>query len=116
MKRSPEIRMVRVRQSLLSSGEQGSCRAGEARVRQKLHPTTVNMFPTSLPKQFVVREGEAPAEPLHRWLGRSLALPKVFNGIDFAKMFTSVASPSQVMNCLSKLHENMLRAEPRLEQ
>ncbi len=25
--------------------------------------------------QFITREGEAPAEPLHRWLGRSLALP-----------------------------------------
>ena len=40
------------------------------------------MFPTSLPKQFIAWEGEAPAEPLHRWLGRSLALPKVSNGID----------------------------------
>ena len=41
--------------------------------------TAVNIFPTSLPKQFIAREGEAPAEPLHRWLGRSLALPKVFS-------------------------------------
>ena len=39
--------------------------------------------------------GEAPDEPLHPWLGRSLALPKVFNGIDFAKMFRAVASPSR---------------------
>ena len=39
-----------------------------------------NMFPTSLPKQFLAREGEAPAEPLHRWFGRSLALPRVFKG------------------------------------
>ena len=52
--------------------------------------TAVNMFPTSLPKSFIAREGEAPAEPWHLWLGRSLALPKVFNGIDFAKMFTAV--------------------------
>ena len=52
--------------------------------------TAVNKFPTSLPRQFIAREGEAPAEPLHRWLGRSLALPKVFNGIDFAKMFRAV--------------------------
>ncbi len=51
------------------------------------------MFPTSLPKQFIAREGEAPAEPLDRWLGRSLALPKVFNENYFAKMFTAVASP-----------------------
>ncbi len=42
--------------------------------------TAVNMFPTSLPKQFIAREGEAPAEPLHRWLGRSLALPNAFRG------------------------------------
>ena len=48
------------------------------------------MFPMSLPKQFIVREGEAPAEPLHRWLDRILALPMVFNEIDFAKMFTTV--------------------------
>ncbi|MCY2986220.1 MAG: hypothetical protein NTY15_21540, partial [Planctomycetota bacterium] len=27
--------------------------------------TAVNMFPTSLPKSFIAREGEAPAEPLH---------------------------------------------------
>ena len=53
--------------------------------------TAVNMFPMSLPKQFIAREGEAPAEPLHRWLGRSLALPKVFTGIDFAKMFGAMA-------------------------
>ncbi len=33
------------------------------------------MFSTSLFKQFVAREGEAPAEPLRRKLGRSLALP-----------------------------------------
>ena len=38
------------------------------------------------------RSGEAPAEPLHHWLGRTLALPKVFNGLDFAKMFTVVGS------------------------
>ena len=34
-----------------------------------------NLFPTSLPKQFIAGEGEAPAEPLQPWLGRSLALP-----------------------------------------
>ena len=58
--------------------------------RQEPRPTALNMFSTSLPKQFVAREGEAPAEPLHRWLGRSLALPKVFTGIGFAKMFRAV--------------------------
>ena len=52
--------------------------------------TALNMFLMSLHNEFVAWEGEAPAEPLHRWLGRSLALPKVFNGIDFAKMFTAV--------------------------
>ena len=54
-------------------------------------PAPVNMFPTSLPRQFIARKGEAPAELLHRWLGRSLALPKVFDGIDFAKMFEAVS-------------------------
>ncbi len=45
MKRSPEIRMVRVRQSLLSSGERGSCRAGDAKVRQEPPPPRVaNLF------------------------------------------------------------------------
>ncbi len=53
------------------------------------------MFLMSLHNEFVAWEGEAPAEPLHRWLGRSLALPKVFNGIDVAKMFTAAASPSR---------------------
>jgi hypothetical protein len=33
------------------------------------------MFSRSLPKQLIAREGEAPAEPLRRQLGRSLALP-----------------------------------------
>ncbi len=36
--------------------------------------------------EFLAREGEAPAEPLRRWLGRSLALPKVLTGLCFAKM------------------------------
>ena len=58
--------------------------------RESRLATAVNMFPMGLPKQFIAREGEAPAEPLHRWLGWSLALPKVFNGIDFTKMFRAV--------------------------
>ncbi len=37
MKRSPEIRMVRVRQALMSSGDRGSCRAGGAKVRLYAH-------------------------------------------------------------------------------
>ena len=78
-------------------GERGSCRACNAIVRQEPHPTALNTFPTSLAKQFIAQEGEAPAEPLYRWLGRSLALPRVFNGIDFGKMFTAVASPSHEM-------------------
>ncbi len=40
-------------------------------------------------------EGEAPAEPLRRKLGRSLALPMVSNAFDSAKMFRGVASPSR---------------------
>lgn len=46
------------------------------REREMPCATAPNMFPMSLPQQFVDREGEAPAEPLHHWLGRSLALPK----------------------------------------
>ena len=37
--------------------------------------------------QFTAREGEAPAEPLRRKLGRSLALPLFFNSLSIAKMF-----------------------------
>ena len=33
------------------------------------------MFTSSLSNQFIAREGEAPAEPLRRQLGRSPALP-----------------------------------------
>ncbi len=33
------------------------------------------MITLTLPNQFIVREGEAPAEPLRRQLGKSLALP-----------------------------------------
>ena len=38
--------------------------------------TTVSMFSSWGSNQFIAREGEAPAEPLHRQLDRSLALPK----------------------------------------
>jgi len=45
--------------------------------------TPVNMFSSTLPIPFLGWEGEAPAEPLRRKLGRSLALPffpmKAFN-------------------------------------
>ena len=37
--------------------------------------TPVNMFTSTLSNQFMTREGEAPAEPWRRQLGRSLALP-----------------------------------------
>jgi hypothetical protein len=66
----------------ISSPKHFIAREGEA--------TAVNMCPTSLPKQFIAREGEAPAEPLDRWLGRSLALPKVLTGLGFEKMFKAV--------------------------
>jgi hypothetical protein len=35
-------------------------------------------------------QGEAPAEPMRRQLGRSLALPLFFNRLGIAKMFTGV--------------------------
>ena len=34
-----------------------------------------NMLPSTFSNQFIVREGQAPAEPMRRQLGRSLALP-----------------------------------------
>ena len=37
------------------------------------HP--LNMSLSTLPNPFITREGEAPAEPWRRQLGRSLALP-----------------------------------------
>ncbi len=63
------------------------------------------MFSSTLPNPFLAWEGEAPAEPLRRKLGRSLALPWVSNAFDIAKMFRGVASPSpprlsQIMHCL----------------
>ena len=48
-----------------------------AKLLQQSETTAVNMLSTSLPKQLIAWEGEAPAEPLRGWLGRSLALPKV---------------------------------------
>ena len=46
-------------------------------------------------KQFVTREGEAPAEPWRRKLGRSLALPKLLKGLGVKQMSGAVASPSR---------------------
>ncbi len=57
-------------------------------------PIPVNMFSSTLPNPFLAWEDEAPAEPLRRKLGRSLALPLVSNAFDIAKMFRAVASPS----------------------
>ena len=50
------------------------------------------LFTSTLPNQFITREGEAPAEPLRRQLGRSLALPLFFKRLGIAKMFTGVGS------------------------
>jgi hypothetical protein len=44
-------------------------------VKREGEATPLNMFPSTLPNPFLAREGEAPAEPLRRKLGRSLALP-----------------------------------------
>ncbi len=40
--------------------------------------------------KFTAREGEARAEPARRQLGRSLALPLVFNRACLEKMFTAI--------------------------
>ncbi len=41
----------------------------------------------------MTREGEAPAEPWQRQLGRSLALPLFFTRLGIGKMITGVDSP-----------------------
>ncbi len=48
------------------------------------------MFSSTLPNPFLAWEGEAPAEPWRRKLGRSLALPWVFTplGIHSPWVFT----------------------------
>ena len=43
------------------------------------------IFPTSLPNELFIREGEAPAEPYRRKLGRSLALPNALRDIAFQR-------------------------------
>ena len=48
------------------------------------------MFTSTLPNQFIAREGEAPAEPMRRQLGRSLALPLFFIRLGVAEMLTGV--------------------------
>ena len=50
------------------------------------------------------RQTVEPTELATPRLGRSLALPKVLNGIDFAKVFRAVASPSRVTNCFLSIH------------
>ncbi len=45
-----------------------------------LERTPLNMFSSTLPNPFIAWEGEAPAEPLRRKLGRSLALPLISDG------------------------------------
>ena len=50
---------------------------------------------------FVEREGEAPAEPLRRWLGRSLALPKILTGLGIAKMLGAMASLSHFFQTIT---------------
>jgi len=44
--------------------------------------TPVNMFSWTLPNPFLAWWGEAPAEPLRRKLGRSVALPLILNRKD----------------------------------
>ncbi len=61
------------------------------------------MFFSTLPNPFIVWEGEAPAEPLRRKLGRSLALPLVSNAFAIAKMFRGLASPSPFFSMEPKL-------------
>ena len=54
----------------------------------------VNMSSSTLSNQFINREGEAPAEPGRRQLGRSLALPLFFHRLGIAKMSTEVKRKS----------------------
>ncbi len=59
---------------------------GASVARQEPRPTSLNMFSSTLPNPFLAWEGEAPAEPLRRKLGRSLALPLVSNAFAISKM------------------------------
>ncbi len=45
---------------------------------------SVNMSSSALFNQFIIREGEAPAEPMRRQLGRSLALPMAIRALPMA--------------------------------
>ena len=57
--------------------------------------TPVNMFTSTLSNQFITREGEAPAEPWRRQLGRSLALPMGLLAGRFIKMLPDGLVPSE---------------------
>ena len=56
------------------------------------------MFISTLPNQFITKEGEAPAEPWLRQLGRSLALPLE----DSARRFQSAARVTQLAYCVKR--------------
>ncbi len=75
---SLEIVRLNVVYLLVISGGRGSFRAIASWLRTSVAPPPVNIFTSTFPNQFINREGEAPAEPLRRQLGRSLALPLFF--------------------------------------
>ncbi len=59
----------------------------------------VNMFSSTLSNPFIIREGEAPAEPMRRQLGRSLALPlAITDELNWSPpSFVFVPYPNQLM-------------------
>ncbi len=56
--------------------------------------TPVNMFSSTLPNPFLAWEGEVPAEPWCRKLGRSLALPLISDGSTWERCLNGWPRPS----------------------
>ena len=72
--------------------------ANHANCPNEPRPTPENMFTSTSTNHFITWEGEAPAEPLRRQLGRSLALPLFFKRLGIAKMFIGVVSLSPLVS------------------
>ncbi len=59
--------------------------------------TPLNMFSSTLPNPFLAWEGEAPAEPWRRKLGRSLALPLISDGSTWERCLEGWPRPPDKM-------------------
>ena len=61
------------------------------------------MFPITSLNQVISWEGEAPAEPWSRKLGRSLALPTVFMGSGIPELWSGGLALQNTFNPFDKL-------------